>query len=168
LGLANPKVPGAAAFNMPFLICRFESGVCRLSPRGRLLVSSRFARELAKQRLERFCVIILAFFGSTTLLGACMKIVTDRFRICLFLIAVASAPALTQTGNRPPSTLDKVDPTFAKTVSAFGPLFSLPPHAHISPYSSYLCNLFIFHDLSSLYAEVLVAGGHFQNLLGAG
>lgn len=60
-----------------------------------------------------------------------MKIVTDRFRICLFLIAVASAPALTQTGNTLPSTLDKVDPTFAKTVSAFGPLFSQSiPHSN--------------------------------------
>ena len=59
-----------------------------------------------------------------------MKKVIDRFRVYLLLISVASAPALAQTGSTPPSTLNKIDPSLAKTVNAFGPLFSQSiPHS---------------------------------------
>lgn len=65
-----------------------------------------------------------------------MKTVTDRLRIYLFVIAVASAPAFAQTGSvsaevktnlsakGSPNTLAQIDPSLVKAVKAFGPLFS--------------------------------------------
>jgi hypothetical protein len=55
-----------------------------------------------------------------------MNTVIDQLSVFLFLIAVASAPVLAQSGSVPskgsPSTLNEVAPNLVKAVKGFGPL----------------------------------------------